>query len=180
MRTVHDAIMKLIHRICNGYKSIEERFVSAANTRFNGLSVTEKKLSVVLCGFLVGVVCVMLITQAINGNSKRSITVTRITDTKDSYMKKNYKDFNQLIPLGKMKGMVDGEYDSFYVAIDKEASIYINRSIEYSDSAYIKSNRWEKITRQKLDEYAKSLHFLPFQSKKGKALNLRVFYHLLI
>ena len=77
---------------------------------------------------------------------------------------RQHKDLRKLIPLGKMKGEYNGEYDSFYVALDANASIFINRNLEYSDSAYFKSNRWEKITRNQLKEYANQLCFIPFDT----------------
>lgn len=72
---------------------------------------------------------------------------------------------SQLTPVGKMKGEIDGEFESFYVAVDREGGIFINRDIEYSERAFDKSNDWKQISREKLAEYEKQLNFLPSRSK---------------
>lgn len=72
---------------------------------------------------------------------------------------------NQLTPVGKMKGEIDGEFESFYVAVDSKGFIYINRDIEYAESAYDKNEAWQQISRKRLMEYEKQLHFIPSRSK---------------
>lgn len=74
-----------------------------------------------------------------------------------------------LIPLGKMKGEVNGQFDSFYVAIDKNARIFINRDIDYGPNAYVQSKKWKEITRAKLAEYERDLTFRPI-NQKSKSL----------
>ena len=64
-----------------------------------------------------------------------------------------------------MKGEVNGEFDSFYVAIDKSARIFINRDIDYAPNAYTKSKKWKEITRTKLGEYERDLTFRPINQK---------------
>jgi hypothetical protein len=156
------------------YKSAEDKAVKVLNSHFNRLSNKNKKITLVLFGIIIGTICLLLIFRAANGIVADTFSVQSMSTSKDIYMKNNKKwDFNQLIPIGKMKGEINGEYDSFYLAVDKEAMIYINRNIEYSEKAYVKNNRWEKITREQLNEYAKSLHFIPFQSKNKKALKIK-------
>jgi hypothetical protein len=155
-------------------KSAVEKAVTFLNSHFNRLSNKNKKITLVLFGIIIGAICLLLIFRAANGIVTNTFSVQNMSTSKDIYMKNNKKwDFNQLIPIGKMKGEINGEYDSFYVAVDKEAMIYINRNIEYSEKAYVKTNRWEKITREQLNEYAKSLHFIPFQNKNKKALKIK-------
>jgi hypothetical protein len=72
---------------------------------------------------------------------------------------------SQLVPVGKMKGEIDGEFESFYVAVDNKGAIYINRDIEYSERAYDKSDDWKQISREKLAEYERDLHFIPLRSR---------------
>lgn len=82
---------------------------------------------------------------------------------------KQERENESLIPLGKMKGEIDGEFDSFYVAVDKDARIFINRNMNYGDSAYKKSENWNEITIDILKDYERSLHFIPL-SQKSKGL----------
>lgn len=72
---------------------------------------------------------------------------------------------DQLTPVGKMKGEIDGEFESFYVAVDNQGAVYINRDIEYSERAYNKTDDWKQISKEKLMEYERDLHFMPSQSK---------------
>lgn len=71
-----------------------------------------------------------------------------------------------LTPIGKMKGEIDGEFESFYLAKDKDGLVYINRDPEYSKDRYEKSKGWESITPAEVEEFKKELHFIP-QKKKG-------------
>lgn len=77
------------------------------------------------------------------------------------------QQFNKQLPTpaGKMKGEIDGEFESFYLAVDKEGQVYMNRNPEYSEHRYDKSNGWESISQQQLDEYKKELHFIPQRTK---------------
>jgi hypothetical protein len=72
---------------------------------------------------------------------------------------------DQLTPVGKMKGEINGEFESFYVAVDFQGSVFINRDIEYAEDAYQKSHGWKQISREELMEYEKHLHFIPSRSK---------------
>lgn len=66
-----------------------------------------------------------------------------------------------LTPIGKMKGEIDGKFEAFYLAVDKQGELFINRNPPYSKNAFNKSTNWELITRQQLDEYDKHLHLFP-------------------
>lgn len=74
----------------------------------------------------------------------------------------------QLNPVGKMKGEIDDEFESFYLAQDKDGQVYMNRNPEYTEHRYDKSKGWEAITQAQLDEYKKKLHFIPQKSRKLK------------
>lgn len=71
----------------------------------------------------------------------------------------------KLTPVGKMKGEINGEFESFYIALDREGQLFINRDPEYSEDRYEKSNGWKPITRQQLEAYEKELRFFPSQRK---------------
>lgn len=71
----------------------------------------------------------------------------------------------KLNPVGKMKGEIDGEFESFYIALDREGQLFINRDPAYSGDRYEKSNGWKPITRRELEAYEKDLRFFPSQRK---------------
>jgi hypothetical protein len=73
-----------------------------------------------------------------------------------------------LTPIGKMKGEINKEFESFYLAVDKDGQIYMNRNPEYSEDRYDKSKGWELITQEQLAGYKKELHFIPQKSRTPK------------
>lgn len=74
----------------------------------------------------------------------------------------------QLKPVGKMKGEIDDEFESFYLAEDKDGQVYMNRNPEYAQHRYDKSKGWEVITQAQLGEYKKKLHFIPQKARRLK------------
>lgn len=166
---VSKTINSLVRGVCKTFKAVEHEIISTANEKFNSLSVKAKRSTVIAFGAIVGFVCSSLIFKAIKEGSNHLSRPGDISLTSKIPMR-NHKHLRKLIPLGKMKGEYNGEYDSFYVALDRDASIFINRNLEYSDSAYFKSNRWEKITQNQLKEYADQLCFIPFD-RNGKTKN---------
>lgn len=75
------------------------------------------------------------------------------------------RDTEQLNPVGKMKGEINGKFESFYIAVDQEGELFINHDPEYSEDRYKKSNGWKPITRQQLETYERDLRFFPSQRK---------------
>lgn len=75
------------------------------------------------------------------------------------------RDTQELNAVGKMKGELDGEFESFYIAVDREGQLFINRDPAYSKDRYEKSNGWKPITRQELEAYERDLRFFPSQRK---------------
>lgn len=73
-----------------------------------------------------------------------------------------------LTPIGKMKGEINEEFESFYLAVDKDGQVYMNRNPEYSEDRYDKSKGWESITQEQLTGYKKELHFIPQKSRTLK------------
>ena len=71
-----------------------------------------------------------------------------------------------LIPLGKMKGEIEDEFEAFYLAVDRNGKLFINRNMEHSKNAYVKSNHWLEITRKQLEYYAHHIHLLPCIKQK--------------
>ena len=67
-----------------------------------------------------------------------------------------------------MKGEIDGDFEAFYLAVDKDGQVYLNRDPDYSENRYEKSRGWELVTREQLAVYEKELHFIPLQKKSLK------------
>jgi hypothetical protein len=72
----------------------------------------------------------------------------------------------KLIPVGKLKGEIDGEFDAFYLATDANGQLYINRNPGFTKAAYRGGNGWEHITRDQLAKYEKQLHFIPARKRQ--------------
>jgi hypothetical protein len=141
--------------------------VDELNLFFNRQSTTRKRAMVLLFGIGVTVISVALISKALK-NQENSIDSKpdRVVMPYDIFMQEErIISKNQLTPVGKMKGEIDGEFESFYVAVDSEGAIYINRDIEYSANAYDKTDGWKQISKEKLMEYDRDLHFIPSQMK---------------
>lgn len=154
------ALFGSLHEKAN---SFIKRCVDHGNKTFNAFSLRTKRTSVILFGITIAAICAMLIVNAMNGTSPDSLSIDKITVPNDIYM--NDADTQTLIPIGKMKGEVDGEFDAFYVAADANGQLYINRDLDYAENAYDKSKGWEPITRQQLETYEKALHFIPHQKR---------------
>lgn len=153
------------------YKRLERQAVECLNRWFNGLSARIKRVVLICFGSATGCICLTIIMQAISGKTNQIISVENISQSKDLYMQEESKPHDdQLIPLGKMKGEINARFDSFYVAIDRNARIYINRNIRYSAEAYRMENGWEQISKEQLEEYRKSLHFLPAGKQNKKSI----------
>jgi hypothetical protein len=91
------------------------------------------------------------------------LTPASITLPKDIYMETQKSA--QLIHVGKLKGEIDNEFESFHLAVDGEGQLYLNRNPEFSTDSLNKSKGWEPITRQQLETYQKQLHFIPSRKK---------------
>ena len=148
-------------------KVVLDRRISRANESFNSLPVGSKRKLLLVFGIVICGISVLLIIQALHPQENKVVfKPDRISMPHDIFMKDELAvSEHQLIPVGKMKGEIYGEFESFYVAVDSKGVIYINRDIEYSEKAYDKSESWQQITREKLNEYEKELHFIPARSK---------------
>ncbi len=134
---------------------------------FNCLPIADKKELTIWFGIAAGLICAMPVIKGVTGkNYNAVIAIDSIQLPKDIYMR-NEKTISedQLIPVGKLKGEINGEFEAFYLAVDANGTTYINRSIDFSSEAYHKSKGWEEITREDLERYRKELHFLPVRSK---------------
>jgi hypothetical protein len=141
--------------------------VNRVNSSFNRLSKKRKQMFILVFGMLVTGISATLVIQALkNQKSKIHFKTDQIAMPYDIFMDDERSiSESQLTPVGKMKGEIDGEFESFYVAVDSEGAIYINRDIEYSERAYDKTDDWKQISREKLMEYEKDLDFIPSRSR---------------
>lgn len=148
-------------------ESIFRKGVEAANETFNSLPKQRQKSLVLVFGICITLISFFLILQA-SGNQEGNtgLKADRIAMPYDIFMEdKTGVTEDQLTPVGKMKGEIDGEFESFYVAVDNQGTVYINRDIEYSERAYEKTDDWKQISKEKLMEYERDLHFIPSQGK---------------
>src|SRR5882672_4360468 len=96
-----------------------ERFLAAKrsladflNDRVNRLSATHKRISLLIFGFMMGTTCLLQVVQAVTGDKKQSsFSIESIILPKDINMTKS--DTQKLIPVGKLKGEMDGEFEAF-------------------------------------------------------------------
>lgn len=137
---------------------------------FNILPSEDKRGCVLVFGIAASVFCGLLVLKGIKGRSiNKNLTIESIKVPKDIHMKnENTVSEDQLIPVGKFKGEINGEFEAFYLAVDANGKTYINRSIDFSRDAYHKSKGWEEVTKEELELFQKELHFLPARSKGMK------------
>ncbi len=133
-------------------------------SRHGPFSNIKRRAILVAAGLVIASLCGVILHNAIDGISANTISLDKITLPEDIYMQPT--DTVKLIPIGKMKGELDGEFEAFYLAIDKEGQVYLNRDPELSEDRYDKSRGWEPVTREQLKVYEKELHFIRHQKKR--------------
>ena len=156
--------------IKDAFRKLEKVFhnrVDALNAIFNKLPKQRQQSAVIVFGICITVISVFLIRQALTNRGRKIVfRPDRIATPYDIFMEDERSvSENQLTPVGKMKGEIDGEFESFYVAVDNQGAVYINRDIEYSERAYDKTDDWKQISKEKLMEYERDLHFIPSKTK---------------
>jgi hypothetical protein len=155
-------------RIISRGSSIVRAAVDKANSFFNGLTVRGRKMVLLIFGAVMGGISFTLIMQALGDQENDGrLSIESISTPKDIYMKDQTQAISrdQLIPVGKLKGEMDGEFEAFYLAVDYQGKTYMNPWPGVSREAYHKSNGWQEISRQELARYEKQLHFLPARTK---------------
>jgi hypothetical protein len=156
----HDSLDELLISA----KSRLQHYTESFGKKFNTLSPSTKRVSLIACGISMACVCVFIVLQALYGHSTARLSTDQITLPNDMYM--NEQNEEKLTPIGKMKGELDGEFEAFYVAVDYTGQLFINHNPEFSKDSLLQSKGWEPITRQQLEVYEKHLHFIP-QRKNG-------------
>ncbi|MBX2956152.1 MAG: hypothetical protein KF846_08345 [Cyclobacteriaceae bacterium] len=140
--------------------------IEKLNTKFNGFPQGTRKSILIVMGVLIAILCGMMVFNAIYGVPANPVSVDKITLSKDIYMPQ--PGTQTLTPIGKMKGEIDGEFEAFYLAVDKNGQVYINHNPEYGEDRYDKSKGWEPVTHEQLEVYEGELHFIPHHKKSLK------------
>jgi hypothetical protein len=158
--------MKMVKSAISGFKSWFMKCLTLMNNYFNSRTPIGKKVLLLIFGVTMGGVSFMLIIQAFSEKEyKKKMGVHWIKKPNDIYMNEQTISEDDLMPVGKLKGEIDGEFEAFYLAVDVAGKTYINRSIAFSKDAYHKSKGWEEISKAELDRYQRELHFLPARTK---------------
>ena len=136
------------------------------NTTFNAFPHGKKKIILAVTGVMIAFLSGTTVLNAIYSVPANPVTFDKITLPHDIQMQQT--DTTTLTPIGKMKGEIDGDFESFYLAVDKDGQVYLNRDPDYSENRYDKSRGWELVTHEQLAVYEKELHFIPHQRKSLK------------
>lgn len=137
--------------------------VNVLNKKFNALESWTKKWSLIVLGVSMACTCTVITINGFQSGTSDYLEGENISLPKDIYMDTIRAE--RLTPIGKMKGEIDGEFEAFYMAVDNNGNVFINRNIEYSENAYDKSNGWEQISRQQLEVFEKQLDLIPPRRK---------------
>jgi hypothetical protein len=162
--------MELLEKTILRTQLILKSAAGEMSTQFNSLPKQMKKAMLLGFGMVMGGISLMLIIQALsNQENVKTISIQRLSIPKDIYMKEQRSILNEhLIPVGKFKGEMDGEFEAFYLAVDSEGKTFINRSPNFSDDPYDKSKGWEQTSKEDLERFQKQLHFFPARFKGMK------------
>lgn len=133
------------------------------SAKFNAFPNGKKKIILAVTGVVIAFLSGAIVLNAIYGVPGNQLSIDKITLPHDIYMQQS--ETVTLSPIGKMKGEINGEFEAFYLAIDKDGQVYLNRDPDYSEDRYDKSKGWNPVTREQLAVYEKELHFIPHQKK---------------
>ncbi len=137
--------------------------VDNLNTTFNAFPQGKKKIILAVTGVMIAFLSGTMVLNAIYSVPANPVTFDKITLPHDIQMQQT--DTTTLTPIGKMKGEIDGDFEAFYLAVDKDGQVYLNRDPDYSENRYEKSRGWELVTREQLAVYEKELHFIRHQRR---------------
>ena len=142
-------------------------FCLTVSRKFGAMALRSQKGCVLSFAVLTGILGSTLILKGVsNEDTVNHVSLSQIKTPTDIYMKEK-QDSDHLIIVGKLKGEVNGEFEAFYLAVDRNGQLYANHNLAFSEQPSVKSSSWEMISRKQLDYYEKTLHFLPV---KGKSL----------
>lgn len=149
-----------------------QQHIQRINVRFNTMSPRKRKKVLVVSALVVFSIYLSISVVSFFRSVHPVIFIDQIRIPKLDPMNWYGKPSpDKLIPLGKLKGEIDGEFEAFYLAFSKDGNFFINRQPERTPGAGLKidydpAKGWEEITKEKLDGYLRQLHFIP-SGKKG-------------
>lgn len=143
--------------------------VTQLNHAFNSLPITTRRRVAVTAGIVTALTILMLTVLPFYKTQENIPDVETITLPLDinQHPDMEQHNANTLAPLGKMKGEIDDKFEAFYLAVDNEGTVFINRDPPYGADRFLKTNGWEAITMEQLKQYEKELHFIPHNNRKG-------------
>lgn len=143
--------------------------VLTINDTFNSLPIATRRRIAITCGIAAALTILVLTVLPFHSKQDNIPDTEVITLPHDinQYPDMEQHNANTLAPLGKMKGEIDDKFEAFYLAVDNEGTVFINRDPPYGADRFLKTNGWEAITMEQLKEYEKELHFTPHNNRKG-------------
>lgn len=137
------------------------------NEAFNSLSILTRRKIAITCGIAAAATALILTIRPFYSEQENIPLIKTITLPLDIYEHNEMEQYKAklLIPIGKMKGEIDGVFEAFYIAIDNEGTIFINRDPVYGEDRFLKTNGWDAITNEQFRLYEKALHFVPHNRK---------------
>lgn len=142
--------------------------VTMLNNAFNGLSMQAKKTTLLTTGTCIAAFCLLSLRQGFMPSNDTSIKFESMTKPLTQQPMQTKPDTTELIPLGKMKGEVNGKFEAFYVAMDRRGNFFKNENPAYSNERWKMSPDWKPLSYNQFMQYDKQLQFLPLKSKQLK------------
>src|SRR5258706_2116251 len=146
-------------RLTGKVKTGIQRKVNHLNDSVNKMDREHAKWYLILAGATMACLCAAITISGLLSNEASWLEPSRITSPK--YIHMDTLKSERLTPLGKMKGEIEGEFEAFYLAIDKGGNLFINMNLEYSATACDKSNGWQQISAKQFEFYQKRMHLIP-------------------
>jgi hypothetical protein len=143
--------------------------VHKLNEAFTKMPVRSQSMILLSIGLLTATICALSISEGFSPRKPTTIAIDSITHPLMQPMEKK-QDTTALIPLGKMKGEINGQFTAFYVAMDGKGNFFRNENPTYAKDRWIKSDNWKHLSYQEFMNYEKQLYFLPIE---GKAKSLK-------
>ncbi len=152
-------------------ESLQERLTNTIRSRtgvvnhaFNRLSRKSQRIILLTAGFAIASICVLAIAEGFIPKKIKAISIDSLTHPLMQPHEKK-RDSTELIPLGKMKGEINGKFEAFYVAMDGQGNFFMNHNPTYAKDRWVKSDDWKQLSYQEFMRYEKELRFLPLEGK---------------
>lgn len=142
-----------------------KRQCSLLSKRITAVAINTQRGCLLIFLLAASVLGVWLILDGIRGtHTSHHVSINSIETPKDIYMREA-ENKEGLIMVGKMKGEINGEFEAFYLAVNRHGEMFVNHDLSLNQEPS-KSPGWQSISRQQLEEYEKHLHFLPLKNNR--------------